>query len=192
MSSLVLSGDTSGTVTMSVPAVAGSNTLTIQAGTGTNSMNTRATAVATTSGTSIDFTGLPDWVKRITVMFQGVSTNAANNLIVQLGTSSGFVSTGYLSSLASVNAGAGGNTNATNGFLASSSTAASVVSGTMTITNLTSNTWVYHAVTKSSTTVVVMAAGDISLAAALTQIRITDTAGTGTFDAGTVNILYEG
>jgi hypothetical protein len=153
---------------------------------------TQGTAVASTSGTSIDFTSLPAWVKKITVMFSGVSTNAANNLIVQLGTSSGFVSTGYLSSLASVNAGTGGNTNATNGFLASSSNAASVVSGTMTITNLTSNTWVYHAVTKSSTTVVVMAAGDISLAAALTQIRITDTAGTGTFDAGTINILYEG
>jgi hypothetical protein len=160
-------------------------------GTASGTVIVSGTAVASTSGTSIDFTAIPSWVKRITVMFQGVSTNAANNLIVQLGTSSGFVSTGYLSSLAAVNAGTGGNTSATNGFLTSSSNAASVISGTMTITNLTSNTWVYHAVTKSSTTVVVMAAGDISLAAALTQIRITDTAGTGTFDAGSINILYE-
>jgi len=151
----------------------------------------RATAQASTSGTNIDFTSIPSWVRRITVMFQGVSTNAANNLIVQLGTSSGIVATGYLSSLASVSAGTGGNVNATNGFLVSSSNAASVVSGIITITNLTSNTWVYSSVTKSSTTLATYAAGDISLAGVLTQIRITDTAGTGTFDAGTINILYE-
>lgn len=34
-----------------------------------------ATAVASTSGTSIDFTGIPAWVRRVTVMFNGVSTN---------------------------------------------------------------------------------------------------------------------
>lgn len=192
MSSLVLSGDTSGSVALSVPTVSGTNTLTIQAATGTNAINGQGTAVATTSGTSVTFTDLPSWVKRITLMVSGVSTNAANNLIVQLGTSGGIVSTGYLSSLGVLNAGAGANTSATNGFLISSSNAASVVSGVITITNLTSNTWVYSSVTKSATTIVSSGAGDITLAAVLTQIRLTDTAGTGVFDAGTVNILYEG
>lgn len=192
MSSLVLSGDTSGSVALSVPTVSGTNTLTIQAATGTNAINGQGTAVATTSGTSVTFTDLPSWVKRITLMVSGVSTNAANNLIVQLGTSGGIVSTGYLSSLGVLSSGAAANTSATNGFLISSSNAASVVSGVITITNLTSNTWVYSSVTKSATTVVSMAAGDIALAATLTQIRLTDTAGTGVFDAGTVNILYEG
>lgn len=149
------------------------------------------TAVASTSGTSIDFTGIPSWVKRITVMFQGVSTNAGNNLIIQLGTSSGFVSSGYLSALGSINTSTAATANATNGFLISSNNASSIVSGIVTITNLTSTTWVYSATTKSSTATISYAGGDISLAATLTQIRITDTAGTGVFDAGTINILCE-
>jgi hypothetical protein len=71
MSSLVIAGDTSGQVTIAAPAVAGTNTLTLQAATATNAVNTLATAVASTSGTAIDFTALPSWVKRITVMFSG-------------------------------------------------------------------------------------------------------------------------
>jgi hypothetical protein len=76
MSSLVLTGDTSGQVTIAAPAVAGTNTLTLQAATATSAVNTLSTAVASTSGTAIDFTNLPPWVKRITVMFQGTSHSA--------------------------------------------------------------------------------------------------------------------
>jgi len=58
----------------------------------------RATDVASTSGTSIDFTSIPSWVKRVTVMFNGVSTSGANNLLIQIGAGSvettGYVSTG--------------------------------------------------------------------------------------------------
>jgi len=39
---------------------------------------TLATA-QTASGTAVDFTGIPSWVKRITVMFSGVSTNGWAN-----------------------------------------------------------------------------------------------------------------
>ena len=92
MSSVVISGDSSGAITVSAPAVAGTNTLTLQAGTGTVSMNTRGTAVSA-SGTSVDFTGLPSWIKRITVMFQGVSTSGTSNLVVRAGTSAGIDST---------------------------------------------------------------------------------------------------
>ena len=88
MSSLVISGDTSGTVSLTAAAIAGSNTITVQAATGTMSVNTLATAVASTSGTSIDFISLPSWVKRITVMFSGVSTNSTSNYLIQLGTGS--------------------------------------------------------------------------------------------------------
>ena len=106
MSSVIISGDTSGAVTVAAPAVAGTNTLTLQAATATNAVNTRGTAVASTSGTSIDFTGLPDWVKRITVMFSGVSTNGTSNYIIQIGAGS-ITSTGYVSV---ANNGAGGST----------------------------------------------------------------------------------
>jgi len=65
ISAPVLSGSATGTYT-----IAGTYTL---AGTPTAgaSLITSGTAVASTSGTSIDFTGIPSWVKRITVMFNG-------------------------------------------------------------------------------------------------------------------------
>ena len=55
------------------------------AGTPSGSIITSMTAQASTSGTSIDFTSIPSWVKRITVMFNGVSTNGSNNLLIQIG-----------------------------------------------------------------------------------------------------------
>ena len=107
MSSVVISGDTSGAVTVAAPAVAGTNTLTLQAATATNAINTLATAVASTSGTSIDFTNLPSWIKRITVMFSGVSLSASANLLIQLGVSgtpetSGYTSVGNVTTAAGV------------------------------------------------------------------------------------------
>jgi hypothetical protein len=57
---------------------------------------TSGTAVASTSGVSIDFTSIPSWVKRITVMFSGVSTNGTSPLQVQLGTSGGVDATSYI------------------------------------------------------------------------------------------------
>lgn len=195
---------TSGTGTLSIvpPATNTNRTLTLPDGTGTivaNGVNgslVSETAKAynwngLTTNTSLEFTGLPSWIKRITVMLQGVSTNAANNLIIQLGTSGGYTTSGYLSSLGSISSSAAGNANATNGFIISSSNASSVISGIVTISNLTGNTWVYSGTTKSTTVLIAYSAGDISLAGALTQIKVQDTAGTGQFDAGTVNIMYE-
>ena len=79
MADLVLSGNTSGAITISAPSVAGTNTITLPAGTGTVAVQgvstniVSGTSVASTSGTSIDFTSIPSWVKRITVMLNGVS-----------------------------------------------------------------------------------------------------------------------
>ena len=192
MASLVLTGDTSGQVTIAAPAVAGTNTLTLQAATATNAVNTLATAVASTSGTSIDFTGLPSWIKRITVMFSGVSLSGTANPLIQIG--SGSVTTsGYISSGAAVaGAGSTGMASSTAGFVMNSSGAANVVSGHMVITTLGSNVWVSSHSAKYSTTFCLFGGGDITLGGALDRVRITTTNGTDTFDAGTVNILYEG
>ena len=192
MSSVVISGDTSGTVTVAAPAVAGSNTLTLQAGTATNSMNTLATAVASTSGTSIDFTALPSWIKRITVMFNGVSTSGTSNHLVQLGTgSTTYATSGYASSGSTIVTTAGTVTS-TAGFIQYTDTAAFTVSGHMVITNVSGNVWVSSHICKNTTTSTCMGGGDITLGAVLTAVRITTVNGTDTFDAGSVNILYEG
>ena len=58
---------------------------------------TLATAQNTTSGTAIDFTGIPSWAKQITIAFDGVSTTGVNGYLVQIGTSGGIETTGYAS-----------------------------------------------------------------------------------------------
>jgi len=194
MSSVVISGDTSGTVTVAAPAVAGSNTLTLQAATATNAVNTLGTAVASTSGTFIDFTGLPSWIKRITVMLSGVSTSGTSNPQIQLGagsvTTSGYLGTGsnFASGVAT--------SNYTTGFgiwASANWVAANLVSGGLVITNITGNTWVaFGSWGLSNSNGVGTTAGNIALSGTLDRVRITTVNGTDTFDAGSVNILYEG
>jgi hypothetical protein len=193
MSSVVISGDSSGAITVSAPAVAGTNTLTLQAGTATNSMNTRGTAVASTSGTSIDFTGLPDWVKKITVMFAGVSTSGTSPTIIQLGYQSPVTSSGYSSYSSQLTAAAASSSSQTAGFAVTYSTnvAANALSGLSTICTLGSNVWVFNS-TASHTDRLQVGGGSITLGGTLDRIRITTAGGTDTFDAGSINILYEG
>lgn len=57
-----------------------------------------STAAATASGTAIDFTSIPSWAKRITVMLDGVSTNGSqhtntNREILEKGENTGYFST---------------------------------------------------------------------------------------------------
>jgi hypothetical protein len=198
MSSVVLSGDTSGTVTVTVPAVAGSNTVTVPAGTGTVAVQgvstniVSGTAVASTSGTSIDFTSIPSWVKRITVMFNGVSTAASNsNILIQLGSSS-IQTTGYASSgIYGGPSGAGG-TSTAGMLVVYGQNAASLFSGNATLTLFSGNSWVCASVlSRTAESYVQMAGGNVTLSGVLDRIRITTSGGTDTFDAGSINILYE-
>lgn len=195
MSSVIISGDTSGAVTVAAPAVSGTNTLTLQAATATNSVNTLGTAVASTSGTTIDFTGLPSWIKKITVMFQGVSTSGSSPPQIQIGSGS-FSTSGYLGSNSIINA-APGSALFTSGFgigVNTSNWSGAVIShGSFTITLLTGNTWVcFGGLGRSDVAGNYLTNGSIALGGALDRVRITTVNGTDTFDAGSVNILYEG
>jgi|688.fasta_scaffold106532_2 hypothetical protein len=150
------------------------------------------TVVASTSGTSIDFTSIPSWVKRITVMFQDVSTNGSSNLIIQLGTSGGPTTSGYLGS--STQSGTGvQTTNYTAGFgVRSIDNTACVIHGAIQVQNITSNTWVASGVTaRSDSAFCGYTGGSIALGGTLDRVRITTVNGTDTFDAGNINILYE-
>ena len=187
MSSVIISGDTSGAVTIAAPAVAGTNTLTLQAGTATNSMNTLATAVATTSGTSIGFTGIPSWIKRLTVMMTAVSTSGASLVQVQIGATT-YTTSGYASS-ASTN---GANATSTTGFLTSTNAVSTDIrTGIMTITNISGNIWVMGASIGLTTVNCSTSAGVVTLGGTLDRVRITTVNGTDTFDGGSINILYE-
>jgi hypothetical protein len=153
---------------------------------------TSGTAVASTSGTSIDFTSLPSTIKRITVMFNEVSLSGTANLLIKLGTSGGVVSTGYISTSNILNNASGSSgSSSTSGFLVFDGTAAYAFSGTCVITLVSSNTFVATHSFKVSTSQIILGAGSIALGGTLDRVRITSDNGIDTFDAGTINILYE-
>ena len=153
----------------------------------------QGTTVATTSGVAIDFTGIPSWVKRITIIFNGVSISGTSYVIVQIGSTT-FTTSGYLGSTMGVGSGvATGAIAPTNGFGTTSANGASDNRvGIMHIVNINGNTWI------SSCTVGLTNAayggfggGVVSLSGVLDRVRLTTVNGTDTFDAGSVNILYE-
>jgi hypothetical protein len=153
---------------------------------------TSATAVVnptSPASSSIDFTNIPSWVKRITVIFSGLSLTSTADILVQLGDAGGFETTGYISSGSATGTGAAISTSTT-GMIIRSAAAASVTSGIMTIQNLTGNSWVASYSGKQSSTSSSYGGGDKTLSDTLTQVRITTTS-TDTFDAGTINIMYE-
>jgi len=196
MSSVIISGDTSGAITVSAPLVAGTNTLTLQAATATNSVNTLATAVASTSGTSIDYTGLPSWIKKITVMFNAVSTTGASNYLIQIGSGS-LTTSGYSSCGVAMQSGTTNTTAVTStaGLLATADfqTGGVTNTGTLNLNLITGSSYVCTALSaRNDGARVSTCTGNISLAGALDRLRITTVNGTDTFDAGTINILYEG
>jgi hypothetical protein len=156
---------------------------------------TLATAQATTSGTSIDFTGIPSWVKRITVMFAGVSTNGTSNLQIQIGSGS-VTSSGYASNAGYISNGDSLNQAFTTGFVIINAVTASFThSGVVQINLLGSNTWCESGsliISSAGNNANFISAGSITLGGVLDRVRLTTVNGTDTFDAGSVNIMYEG
>lgn len=146
------------------------------------------TTQASTSGTAIDFTGIPSGTKRITVMFSGVSTSGSSVIILQLGTSGGFETTGYTST-----GWDGTNVSATTGIALSGTVASTNVrSGNFMLTAMGSNVWVGGGVIiRTDAATGNFSAGTKTLAGVLDRVRITTVNGTDTFDAGSINILYE-
>jgi hypothetical protein len=151
------------------------------------------TAQNSTSGTSIDFTSIPSWVKRITVMFNGVGTSggngtSGNNFRIILGTSSSLESTGY-SLIASLLSTAGELITSTAGFVFQNYSNSTRVNGSLTLNNVSGNTWVATGLFGSI--YIFNIAGSKALASTLTRLQITTVNGTDTFNAGSINILYE-
>lgn len=146
------------------------------------------------TGTSVDFTGIPSWVKRITVMFNGVSTNGTSNILVQVGSGS-VVNTGYVSNAANIpNGSTPVTSSATSGLLLTGANASTVVlSGSVVLTNITGNVWVYTSIFgRSDAAIPIFGGGNSpSLSGTLDRIRITTVNGTDQFDAGTINIMWE-
>lgn len=152
------------------------------------------TAVASTSGTSIDFTGIPSTAKRITVILSGVSTSGTSDVIIQIGAGS-IEATSYAGLTNRLTAGGNNISSFTTSFNIDSGVgdATAVRRGFFTIDLITGNTWV---LTGSMSNIgagntLCMVAGNKTTSGTLDRVRITTAGGTDTFDAGSINIIYE-
>jgi hypothetical protein len=152
---------------------------------------TSGTAVASTSGTSIDFISIPAGVKRVTVMFSGVSTSGASVLQIQIGTSSGVQTTGYLGSYGY---GQEPSFNLTTGFGIYNDTSTDIFHGSSTLNLLDSSSgvWTWNSMYGWNTRAYQLpGAGSKTLSGTLDRVRITTVSGADTFDAGSINISWE-
>lgn len=158
------------------------------------------TSVTCANQTSIDFTGIPSWVKRITVLFNAVSISTTSPIIIQLGDSGGIQNTSYVGTCHILGGSSVDNATMSTGFLVQPTTAyaqiAGSYSGAYVIANTSSNIWVATCTMNSPVTGLgFLASGIKTLSATLTTVRVTSVSGTNTFDtvpsAGSINILYE-
>ena len=143
----------------------------------------------------VDFTDIPSWAKRITVMLRGVSTNGTSVIQVQIGSGS-IVSTGYIGGLSIVSlvvANATGGSSFTTGCGFAGAVAGATYNGIMTIANVFGNAWVFQGSASGGAvgTTMINSASGVTLGGVLDRLRITTINGLDTFDAGTINILYE-
>jgi hypothetical protein len=151
---------------------------------------TRDTSKTSTSGTFVDFTGIPSWVKRVTVLLNGVSTNGTSNLLLQVGAGS-ITNSGYTSAMHTVNT---SNNSATTGFgLTSATVATTAYFGHITVSNFSGNIWIEsHMLGAPAGNYTSSGGGTVTLAGVLDRLRVTTVNGTDAFDAGSINIMYEG
>lgn len=142
-----------------------------------------------TSGTFVDFTDIPNWVKRITVVFNGVSTNGSSPILVRMGAGS-IEASGYSSSGNSADAGIA-IVVSTTGMVIRNVVGGNVLSLLMDITNAGGNTWIAsHAGTITGASC--FGGGNKTLSGVLDRVRVTTENGTDAFDAGSVSVIYEG
>lgn len=148
---------------------------------------TQGTVVTTTSGTNIDFTAIPATTKRITVMLSGVSVSGTSRLLLQIGDSGGVEITGYVGTTIQISN--GGTQTYSAGFTitaAGTPSAADTITGAIFLNNITGNVWLC-----SGTLINTSMSGTKTLSDVLDRVRVTTVNGTDTFDAGSINILYE-
>jgi len=155
------------------------------------------TAITLTNQTAPEFTGIPSWAKRITLMFNSVSTNSSSPIQVQIGDSGGFEDSGYTCLNTVFATGVAQVTTFTAGFGITASTtytgAGAAFNGHIVLTNISANIWIATCVigTTVTTPYSFITNGNKTLSGVLDRVRITTANGTDQFDAGSINIMWE-
>lgn len=165
---------------LSFPKVRGGNIVT-------------GSAIATTSGASIPFSGIPSWAKRVLIHLIGVSASSTSIPSLQLGDAGGLEASGYSGTASNITGGTTTSLNHSSAFLlAQSNTAASVYHGTveLNLVDPANNTWSLSSVLgRSDAASSQISAGTKSLSGPLTQLSIDIS--TGAYDLGLANITWE-
>ncbi len=157
---------------------------------------TLMTAVASTSGTSVDFSGIPSWVKRVTLQMSGVSASGTDNCIVQIGPSGGLEATGYAGSfcyLANAGSIVIGTHSTSFQVSVNNPSAACTLHGQVVLCLMDSSTnlWSMNSILgRGDGNLLYLSGGSKSLAGTLSKISV-KWSGSNTFDAGSINVMYE-
>lgn len=185
---VVTPGATVGSITGVLKATSG---VVSQAVAGSDYGQLTLATAQTATGTAVDFTGIPSWAKRITVMFNGVSTNGTSPYLIQLGTSGGIENSGYLGAASTITSSVATTANSTGLMFVRNPAAIEAYSGMSIISSMSSNIWSQFGVTGTPNVATTSSGGSKTLSGTLDRLRITTVNGTDTFDAGTINISYE-
>ena len=153
---------------------------------------TFATAQTVSGVSSVAFTSIPSWVKKITLTFNSLVTSTSALPNVQIGSGS-LTTTGYAASASQVQGPNTYSAPSTAGFpLEYTSATTYVAHGIMTIVNTTGNTWVaavsYGGLNGTSNAIAGAGGGFITIGGTLDRLSIVPSAGN---ISGTFNILYE-
>jgi hypothetical protein len=154
----------------------------------------------TASGTSFGFAGtVPSWAQRVTVTFNGISTDGTSFYALRVRANGNVVSSGYVGAAGSIYETENITVNVTTteiALQAAAPVAGTAMSGVVTLTkmNATGPVWAYSGTTYASggaVPVMSYTAGVVALSNALDGVSLTTAGGLNNFDAGTMNILYE-
>ena len=155
------------------------------------------TVQSSTSGTAINFTGIPSYAKRVTLLFNGVSQSSTNDILVQLGVGTTPTTSGYTQGQSVLVFTGGGTTVTTSsaGIPITNFLPAYIINGRLVIDKFASsgNTWLAtgHFTTTAGAIGAINSSGVVSLSGALGMVRVTTAAGTAPFDLGSINIVWE-
>jgi hypothetical protein len=187
---VVTPGATVGSITGILKATSG---VVSQAVAGSDYGQLTLATAQTASGTDVDFTSIPSWAKRITVMFGGVSLSGTSSFLIQVGTSSGVVNTGYSGGGTRYGGTAIAAASGTAGISPWNITPSAAYSGHAIWTLIGGNFWAcsLNLGASGGTESGCVGGGSVTLSGVLDRLRITTVNGTDTFDAGTINISYE-
>ena len=146
----------------------------------------------TNSGTYFDFTGIPTWAKKVTVQIQDVCTNGSSQVLVQLGTSGGISTSGYVGGTSYYLGGSSGAVQAlSTGFFIFIGGASIYRFGTMVLTRLSGNKWMCSSQVAYAGGFA-WCSGVRVLPADLDRVRVTTVNGTDSFTQGEISLLIEG